>query len=168
MFVSLPAMITAIAVVVIALNRIAAVAAALALLIAGGLGAAASLSEQNGRPNYVAAAEIVDSWARPEDLVVDYSGSGIFLSGPIGDQLKINLRGPHRYYRGVPGATPSAALLEQAKHSNRLVIVIPAVDRFVAPKNIPDFRLVSERRLSGFNQLSVYVFQRVTDTGAAW
>ena len=167
MFVSLPAMIVAIALAVVALSRPAALAATVALLIAGGLGAAASLSGQNDRPNYVAAAQVVDSWTGPGDLVVDYSGSGIFLSGPIGDQLKLNLRGPHRYYRGVPTSTPSSALLEQAKESDRLVIVIPAVKQLASPQIIPGFRLISERRLTGFTELAIYIFERSSETGAA-
>jgi len=155
------------ALAVFALSRPAALAATAALLIAGGLGAAASLSGQNDRPNYVAAAQLVDSWAGPGDLVVDYSGSGIFLSGPIGDQLKLNLRGPHRYYRGVPTSTPSSALLEQAKESDRLVIVIPAVKQLASPQIIPGFRLISERQLTGFTELAIYIFERSSETGAA-
>jgi hypothetical protein len=63
------------------------------------IGAAKMLDERNGRPNYRAAADFIDSHARPGDVVID---AAVISPGPY-SSLDLSLRRTHSVIRaGVP------------------------------------------------------------------
>jgi len=165
MFVSLPAMIVSSAVIVVSVRGWATIAAAVAFLTAGAIGAARSVVDDARRPDFLGAAQLVDMSAGPKDLIVDYTGSGIFLSGPIADQLTINLRRRHLYYRGVPRAQLPPSLLRDSKFPARVVVVVPAVEGLPSPRTVPGFRLIDEQVFGGFDHLRVLVFERAKANG---
>jgi hypothetical protein len=96
---SVPAFILSLAALLMAAGPWLRLLTAALALGAFALGAAKLLDEQYQRPNYKAAAELIDSETSPGDVVID---AAVLSPGPY-SPLDVSLRGPHRVIRsGAP------------------------------------------------------------------